>query len=99
MYACHNCERLIDEPRTYREQTGEYWGEPYYEEFVTCPYCGGELEEANRCDICGAETINSICEECSDRVREMADDVRELIRKYNLDENEFIQYLVDELEG
>lgn len=39
MYICLNCGDTFEEPETYSENMGEFWGTPAYEEFSVCPCC------------------------------------------------------------
>lgn len=55
MYKCNECKELFDEPDSYRENVGEFWGQPAYQTFYICPYCGSDdfdeyEEEMNECD-------------------------------------------------
>jgi hypothetical protein len=46
MFVCLDCGNKFDEPNTYSECMGEFWGTPAYEEFDNCPYCGeGAIRE------------------------------------------------------
>lgn len=42
MYKCNDCGAMFDEPATYRECVGEFWGTPAFEEFGSCPVCESE---------------------------------------------------------
>ncbi|MBR5089550.1 MAG: hypothetical protein IK093_08980 [Ruminiclostridium sp.] len=39
MYRCERCGREFDEPGTYKDYRGEYWGVPCWEDMPCCPYC------------------------------------------------------------
>lgn len=39
MFRCNYCGKFFDEPDSYKECMGEFWGAPAYEEFSCCPYC------------------------------------------------------------
>lgn len=46
MLKCNDCGRKFDEPATYSECVGEFWGTPAYENWAICPYCkSDEIEE------------------------------------------------------
>lgn len=45
MYNCDCCGRYFDEPVLYRENCGECFGFPSYEQILGCPFCGGDYEE------------------------------------------------------
>ena len=42
MYRCKECGKTFDEPDSYEENMGEYWGAPAYDTFYICPFCGDE---------------------------------------------------------
>ena len=42
MYICEDCGKVFDEPKTYEECMGEFWGAPAYETFAICPFCESE---------------------------------------------------------
>lgn len=44
-YICLECGEIFEEPDTYTECVGEYWGQPAYEDFADCPYCHGGFKE------------------------------------------------------
>lgn len=45
-YRCWDCGREFDEPGTYKDPRGEYWGVPCWETMPCCPYCeSGDFEE------------------------------------------------------
>ena len=73
MYKCIECGHLFEdgEQATYRENQGECFGYPAYEEFNCCPVCKGDYEEAVQCEKCGEyffedELLSGICESCLD---------------------------------
>ena len=39
MYKCNECGEEFDEPVSYPECVGEYWGAPAYQSFYMCPCC------------------------------------------------------------
>lgn len=41
-YKCNDCEREFNEPDSYEECMGEFWGSPAYETFYCCPFCGSD---------------------------------------------------------
>ncbi len=57
-YVCLECYHIFDEPKSWKEDRGEYFGSPCYEKFSGCPDCGGAYIETHRCDCCG-EYINT----------------------------------------
>lgn len=55
-YKCYECGAEFDEPATYRECMGEFWGTPAYEEFDCCPVCkSDDIEEVTNSEDMGAE--------------------------------------------
>ena len=46
MYKCLDCGRVFEEPASWDESRGEFWGMPAYETVSGCPYCNsGDYEE------------------------------------------------------
>ncbi len=69
MYKCLDCGCVFDEPISWSESRGEYWGMPCSEEVSGCPYCKGDYEEAYKCEECNEffleeELHSDLCEEC-----------------------------------
>lgn len=69
MYKCLDCGRVFDEPISWSESRGEYWGMSCSEEVGGCPYCKGDYEEAYKCEECNGffieeELHSDLCEEC-----------------------------------
>lgn len=64
MFKCNCCGRTFDEPDSYTENVGEFWGAPAYEEFSCCPYCGDdcfeEFREPEFYDVVGVN-MNGTC--------------------------------------
>ena len=61
MYRCEECGHLFEEgeQKIKVEENGEKW--------QCCPLCGGDFEEAETCEICGAaaeELHGGVCDEC-----------------------------------
>lgn len=54
MYVCLECRHICDEEDiiTWKEDRGEYWGTPCYEEKSGCPHCKGNCVKAFKCDSC-----------------------------------------------
>jgi DNA-directed RNA polymerase subunit RPC12/RpoP len=40
IYKCDDCGKLFDEPQLVHELMGECRGQPAYEDWSYCPYCG-----------------------------------------------------------
>ena len=53
MYICLECGRIFSEPAKWKEDRGEYFGSPAYEEWWGCPNCHGDYAETYRCNRCG----------------------------------------------
>ena len=45
-FRCCECGREFEEPK----RTQEYHGDNFYEDWLCCPYCGGEYEDLNDLD-------------------------------------------------
>lgn len=61
MYICTECGRIMENPSS--------WTEPHGEDMCGCSYCGGAVEEAVECKICGEYHLedylmNGICKKC-----------------------------------
>lgn len=50
MYKCLECGFEFEEPTTWRESRGEFWGAPCYESMRGCPRCKGEYDEVREGD-------------------------------------------------
>ena len=75
MFKCRDCEKKFLTPQVHRESHGFYDG--LYEEFHSCPFCGGDYDELIYCELCGDEFTNECdilslpyCEECKEDLRE-----------------------------
>ena len=73
MYKCVECEALFDEPDTWEEDRGEFWGFPCSEKVCGCPKCRGDFEEVSRCKRCGEwffddELDDGYCVSCYDEL-------------------------------
>ena len=69
MYKCIDCGAVFEEPATWEEYRGEYWGCPCSETMSGCPECRGDYEEAVECTRCGewyfsGELEDGLCEDC-----------------------------------
>ena len=73
MYKCIECEAVFDEPKTWEEDRGEFWGFPCSETVSGCPECRGDYREAFECQRCGEwcfaeEYEDGLCECCQDEL-------------------------------
>ena len=73
MYKCIECEAIFEDPETWEEDRGEYWGVPCTETVSGCPKCRGGFEEAVECKRCGNvhfadELDDGLCECCYDEL-------------------------------
>lgn len=64
MYICVECGRITEDYSS--------WTEPHGEGMCGCSRCGGEVEEARECVICGEyhleeDLTNGICESCCEK--------------------------------
>ena len=73
MYKCVDCGYVFEdgEQAVWREDRGEYWGRPCFEDMTGCPKCHGYFEEATVCDGCGEwflddELYDGLCESCQE---------------------------------
>lgn len=72
MYRCNDCEAEFLEPKT------TYDTVPYGSREVACPgvsccpFCGGDFEEVQICELCGESYTDSkhdgICDSCIDKI-------------------------------
>ena len=66
MYICVECEKVFEEPKIIEEH--HPYGDTYATEyFGVCPYCKGDIQEAEECSRCGEwvfETEDGLCEIC-----------------------------------
>lgn len=90
MYKCLECGFVFDEPETYRENVGECWGAPAYQDYDGCPMCKCEgFEKLTACELCGGEflddeLISGVCEDCVSSYKNNF----EICRKISFDETE-----------
>jgi DNA-directed RNA polymerase subunit RPC12/RpoP len=48
MYYCEECGAEFENPATYEETIGEFWGFPARETFYVCPECGSDMYDDER---------------------------------------------------
>ena len=53
MYICIECGSTFEDPVNWKEDRGEYFGFPAYEEYCGSPCCRGDYTEARPCACCG----------------------------------------------
>lgn len=53
LFVCLECGKIFSIPTKYKEDRGECFGVPAFEEFSGSPCCAGAYTEAHRCDCCG----------------------------------------------
>lgn len=73
MYKCIECGAVFEDPATWEESRGEYWGFPCTETVRGCPECKGDYEEAFKCRRCDEwcfedELNDGYCELCYDEL-------------------------------
>ena len=91
-YTCLECGNIFEsgEEKVHYERLHPDY--PIYEEFRSCPACGGEYEEAIQCHGCGGyfledELTEGLCSECIDVLaREYRYDVRALVKISHYDQ-------------
>ena len=71
MYRCIECGQVFDEPDTWKEDRGEFWGVSCSETMSGCPECQGDYEEVFECEECGEwffedELEDGLCEKCAE---------------------------------
>ena len=69
MYKCLECGHIFDEPKSWNESRGEFWGSSCSETLCGCPHCEGGYEEAYLCEICEeyflkSELHGNVCDDC-----------------------------------
>ena len=52
MFKCIECGAVFEEPATWEEDRGEFWGFPCTETVRGCPECKGDYEEVFKCRRC-----------------------------------------------
>lgn len=69
MFVCAECGYVFDEP--------EKWVEEHGERMSGCPACGGNFDDAKKCELCGEEYSTNLstqgdlcCEKCSSVIEE-----------------------------
>ena len=80
MYRCIDCGAIFEDPVTWKESRGEYWGFPCSETMSGCPECEGDYEEALECKECGKwhskeELDDGLCEACINEKEKNNDNV------------------------
>ena len=73
MYKCVDCETVFEEPATWEEDRGEFWGVPCTEKVSGCPKCKGDYDEVFQCQRCEEwcfedELTDGFCEICHDEL-------------------------------
>lgn len=82
MLICLECGKTFeeDEIKHWKEDRGEFWGFPSYENMSGCPHCQGDYEEAYECENCGKYFTldeldeNYLCEDCREDEEEKTDE-------------------------
>jgi hypothetical protein len=52
MYVCVECGEVFSDPIRWKEDRGECFGSPSYEEYLGSPCCYSNYTEAHRCHCC-----------------------------------------------
>lgn len=82
MYVCCECGSIFENLVIVKEDRGECFGFPAYEEVCVSPCCYGDYAETFQCDCCGEWIIGkyvyidsgpTFCENCY-RICEIGDD-------------------------
>ena len=53
LFVCVECGKVFSHPVKWKEDRGEYFGFPAYEEYWGSPCCYEDYVEAKSCDECG----------------------------------------------
>lgn len=91
MFICTDCGRLYDEMPIHTEHHDDYYSEPVNSD---C-YCGGMVEEAKRCKVCGEyvtedDIVEGVCEACL-HLEMKAETVEAFIDSYRFTERTYFQ--------
>ena len=94
MFVCLECGEMFEEPLILYDNLGEFWGAPAQD----CK--SDQIDEADKCDICG-EYIQAgyICEDCAEDIQTRVREIKTYIKNNKLNYDEYINYLIEELEG
>lgn len=101
MFVCLECGEMFEEPLILYDNLGEFWGAPAQDAYGACPNCkSDQIDEADKCDICG-EYIQAgyICEDCAEDIQTRVREIKTYIKNNKLNYDEYINYLIEELEG
>ena len=99
MYICKDCGAVFEEPYKWRDDpspAGVSLSSGYYE-YWECPSCGSEdVDEAERCEVCGEYIAESgICESCRAQIEE---EVKDIKRSWRLDDTTFRDVMISIIE-
>ena len=69
MFKCCECGYVFEDPKSWEEDRGEFWGVRCTETMYGCPKCCGDYEEAYECKECGEwhfrdELTDGYCDNC-----------------------------------
>ena len=87
MYICKSCGEHFDDPDVKKEYTGVS-SEGYHEYFEVghCPYCGSDdIEEAEKCRICGEWFYSDGKEFCNNCLEDLSKELYGIQAKYTID--------------
>ena len=73
MYKCYECDAVFEEPKTWEEDRGEFWGTPCTEKVSGCPKCRQAYGEVDECKRCGElhftdDMCDGFCDCCFDEL-------------------------------
>lgn len=63
-YLCLDCGSEFDEPASWQESRGEFWGMPCSETMYGCPFCHGDYVEVEYANIEEIEEEEGEEDEC-----------------------------------
>ena len=68
MFKCNECGACFEVPKTVCDFVPIGQGEVYGTSYENCPFCGGDFEESQKCEMCGNyfnySNFDDVCEDC-----------------------------------
>lgn len=89
MYVCLDCHGTFEEPISYKEKMGEFWGFPAYETFYICPCCGSSDYDEYKRDSVLDEDLNDMS---VDDLMELKEEVIETQKEYDDEDIRYMEY-------
>lgn len=103
MYVCNDCGAEFESPKLDRERLGEYWGQPAWETWGSCPGCGSDdIEMEETCPMCKEEFIPNgkrYCDTCITVVNEAFQaTINELAKDWEFNKDDIVEVITDLIE-